>query len=353
MGAVSTPSAAPFTALTRVVAAMSREQPDRVPLALQLTLHGGQLLGMSIREFYADPRNVVERQVRLREKFGSDTVSGTWYAPLEYEAWGGEILWFDDGPPNAGAPLFTAERIPFLEAPRPQGSPRAMAMLESVAALRERLGPDVPIVGGVVSPNSLPIMLMGFEGYLRLLLDDRPRWEQLVRTVETWTVAWGNAQIAAGASALAYFDPVASSTIVPPALYRETGQQVAKRVTPQLKGGTVTMLASGRTVPVIGDIAETGTLAVGISSLDDLDDAVAACRGRLAIVGALNGIEMRHWTPLQAEAEVRRMIRAAAPGGLMICDNHGEIPFSVGDETLFAIRDAVHRWGRFPLDPEV
>lgn len=350
---MTVPTAVPHTPLTRVVAALSRQQPDRVPLALQLTLHGGRILGMSIREFYADPANVVEGHVRLREKFGSDTVPGTWYAPLEHEAWGGDVIWFDDGPPNAGAPIFGPEGIPFLEPPRPEDSPRAMGMLISIAGLRERLGPDVPIVGGVVSPNSLPIMLMGFEPYLRLLLDDRPRWERLVRTIEPWTVAWGNAQLAAGATALAYFDPVASSTIVPPELYRETGQQVAKRVIPQLRGGTVTLLASGRTVPVIPDIAETGTMALGISSLDDLDEAAAACRGRLAIVGALNGIEMRHWSPAQAEAEVRRMIRAAAPGGLMICDNHGEIPFAVGEETLLAIREAVHRWGRFPLDPAV
>lgn len=346
-------SAAPMTALDRVVTALGRGQPDRVPLALQTTLHGGQILGMSIKAYYADPKNVVEGHIRLRDRYGSDTVPGSWYAPLEYEAWGGEVLWFDDGPPNAGAPLFKAEHIALLEAPRPQDSPRALAMLASITGLRERLGPDVPIVGGIVSPNSLPIMLMGFEGYLRLLLDDRPGWDRLVRIVEGWSIAWGKAQLAAGASALAYFDPMASSTIIPPTLYRETGKVVAQRVLPQLPCGTVTMLASGRTLPVIDDIADTPTMGVGISSLDDLDEAVAACRGRLSIVGALNGIEMRRWTPADAEAEIRRTIRSAASTGLLICDNHGEIPFAVKDETLLAIAEAVRRWGRFPLDPEV
>jgi uroporphyrinogen decarboxylase len=341
-----------MTPLARVVTALTQGQPDRVPLALQLTLHGGQLLGMSIEAFYSDPKHVIEGTIRLHDRYRADAVPGTWYAPIEYEAWGGEVIWFDDGPPNSGAPLFAAEQIPFLDAPKPADSPQALGMLAYVAGLRERLGPDVPIIGGVVSPNSLPIMLMGFEGYLRLLLEDRPRWERLMHVVEGWTVAWGKAQLAAGASALAYFDPVASSTIVPPTLYRETGQQVAKRVIAQLGCATATMLASGRTLPVIPDIAETGTIAVGVSSLDDLDEA-AACRGRLAIVGALNGIEMRRWTPEQAEAEVRRTIRAAASGGLLLCDNHGEIPFSVRDETLLAISEAVHRWGRFPLDPDL
>ncbi len=342
-----------LTPLGRVVAALTRQTPDRVPLILPLTLHGGQALGISIREFYSDPRNVIEGQVRLHDRYGADAVPGSWYAPLEHEVWGGEVLWFDDGPPNAGLPIVTAERIPLLESPRPEDSPRSMAMLEAIAGLRERLGPDVAIIGAVVSPNSLPIMLMGFEPYLQLVLDRRPLWDRLVRVVEEWSVAWGNAQLAAGASGLVYFDPMASSTIVPPALYRATGKRVATRVIARLAGPTVTMLASGRSIPVIGDLAETGTLGVGISSLDDVDEAAALCRGRLAIVGALNGIEMRHWSAADAEAEVRRLVRAAGPGGLVVCDNHGEIPFPVTDETLMAIADAVRRWGRYPLSPDV
>lgn len=343
-----------YTPVTRTVTALTRGQPDRVPFALALTLHGGQILGMSIKEFYADPKNVVEGHVRLHDRYGADIVPGTWYAPLEHEAWGGDVTWFDDGPPNSGAPVITdPEQILSLEAPRPEDSRRTLGMLESIAGLRARLGPDVAILGGVVSPNSLPIMLMGFEAYLNVLLERRDLWDRLVRVVEEWTVAWGNAQLAAGATGLAYFDPVASSTIVPPSLYRETGKVVAKRTIARLNGATATLLASGRTIPVAGDIAETGTLALGISVLDDLDEATAACRGRLAVVGALNGIEMRHWSAADAEAAVRRVIRAAAEGGLVVCDNHGEIPFYVADDTLMAIADAVRTWGRYPIAPDV
>lgn len=343
-----------MTPVERVSAVLGRTTPDRVPLALALTLHGGKALGMSIRDFYADPRNVVEGHVRLHARYGADIVPGTWYAPLEHEAWGGDVLWFDDGPPNAGAPVIRRpEQIASLEAPRPADSPRAMAMLSSIAGLRERLGPGVAILGGVVSANSLPIMLMGFEAYLNLLLEQRPLWERLVRTVEEWTVAWGNAQLAAGATGLAYFDPMASSTIVPPELYRATGRVVATRTIARLNGPTVTLLASGRTLPVVDDVAATGTRGLGISSLDDLEEASAACRGKLAVVGALNGIEMRRWTPADAEAHVRRVIRWAGPGGLVVSDNHGEIPFPVADETIMAIAEAVRRWGRYPIAPDV
>jgi uroporphyrinogen decarboxylase len=59
---------------------------------------------------------------------------------------------------------------------------------------------------------------------------------------------------------------------------------------------------------------------------------------------------MRRWTPEQAELAVKRAIAKAGPGGgFILSDNHGEIPFQVSDEILLAIREAVDRWGRYPL----
>ena len=72
---------------------------------------------------------------------------------------------------------------------------------------------------------------------------------------------------------------------------------------------------------------------------------------RISLLGNLNGIEMRRWTPEQAEAEVKRAIaKAGRGGGLLLGDNHGEIPWQVPDKVLLAISDAVERWGRYPLD---
>ncbi len=348
---MSTMNAPVVTRLERVTAALQRREADRVPVGLAVGLHGARELGITLRELFSDPRNVVEADLRMFAKYGSDILAATWFAPMEHEAWGGEVLWFDDGPPNAGAPVIRgAESIARLEAPRVGDLPRGRWMLEAIAEMRRRLGPDVPILGGVVSPHSLPVMLMGFEAYLNLILERRDLYERLTATIEEWTVAWGNAQLAAGATALAYFDPVASSTILPPDLYRETGFPVARRTISRLNGPTVTFLASGRSLPVIPDLVRTGTLAIGPSVMDDMQEVVAACRGKATIVGNLNGIEMRHWTPQQAEAKVRELISAAAPGGgLIVCDNHGEIPIQVPEETILAISEAVRTWGRFPI----
>ncbi|MCI5160351.1 MAG: methylcobamide--CoM methyltransferase MtbA, partial [Candidatus Electrothrix sp. AUS1_2] len=82
----------------------------------------------------------------------------------------------------------------------------------------------------------------------------------------------------------------------------------------------------------------------------DLAELKRACRGRLTVLGNLNGIEMRRWTPQQAAEKVRKAIdQAGAGGGFILSDNHGEIPWQVGEEVLLAISDAVHTWGVYPL----
>ena len=59
---------------------------------------------------------------------------------------------------------------------------------------------------------------------------------------------------------------------------------------------------------------------------------------------------MRHWTREKAFSIVKQVISDAAPGGgFILSDNHGEIPLQVPDEVLFAIRDAVYEYGRYPI----
>src|SRR6185369_8382880 len=162
---------------------------------------------------------------------------------------------------------------------------------------------------------------------------------------------WANAQLEAGATAICYFDPVSSPTIIPRNTYLTTGFEVAKATLSRIKGPTATHMASGRCLGILDDLTLTGTAAVGVSVLEELAAVKAACRGKLTVLGNLNGIEMRTWTPEMAAGKVREAIAQAAPGGgFILADSHGEVPWPVSEEVLLAISDAVHTWGRYPID---
>jgi len=213
------------------------------------------------------------------------------------------------------------------------------------------VGDDAPIIGVVMSPFSLPVMQMGFDKYIELMYERVELFERLMKINEEFCVQWANAQLEAGATAICYFDPVSSTTIIPKELYLKTGFEVAQRTLARIKGPTATHLASGRCLPIVDDISRTGTAVVGTSVLEDLSEMKAACRGKLTVLGNLNGIEMRRWTPEETEKVVKTAIAKAGPGGgYILADNHGEIPWAVPDEVLLAISEAVNKWGRYPLD---
>ncbi len=345
-------SADKTTALERVLATLGHREPDRVPCFLLVTMHGAKELGLTIREYFSRAEHVAEGQIRLRQKYRHDCLYPFFYAAVEIEAWGGEVHYAEDGPPNSGTPfLRRAEEIEGLEPPKIGDCPCLVKVLRATAMLKARVNGTVPIVGVVMSPLSLPVMQMGFDAYFDLMFERPELFAQLMRVNEEHCVAWANAQLEAGATAICYFDPVSSTTVLPRDQYQAIGFAVARRTLARINGPTATHLASGRGLPIIDDLARTGTAIIGTSALEDLAEMKAACRGKLTVLGNLNGIEMRRWTPEQAEAAVRQAIAKAGPGGgFILADNHGEIPWQVPDEVLHAVTEAVCRWGRYPLE---
>ncbi len=341
-----------MTSTERVSTTLGHQEPDRVPLLLPTILQGARELGLSIREYFSSADHVIEGQQRLRARYRGDGLFGFLYAAQEIEAWGGETVFIDDGPPNAGAPVIrSADDIEGLEPPRVEDSAVLVRVLEVISGLKDRVGDDAPILGVAIAPFSLPVMQMGFEAYLDLMHDRPPVLERLLRINEAFCVEWCNAQLAAGATAISYTDPVSSPSIVPPALARQYAFPSAARVLGALEGPAAAGLAAGRCLPILDDIAGYGAVGVSASCHEDLAQIKAACAGRLTVMGNLNAIEMRRWTADEAERQVRAAIAAAAPGGgFVLTDNHGEIPWQVPDEILEAISEAVHRWGRYPLD---
>ncbi|MFC1556097.1 uroporphyrinogen decarboxylase family protein [candidate division KSB1 bacterium] len=341
-----------MTSLQRVLTALSHKEPDRVPFFLLLTMHGAKELGMSLKEYFSKGENVAEGQIRMRDKYRHDCVNNVFYGAIEIEAFGGEVIFNDDGPANSGRPIISSfEDIQSLQTPVIKDSPCLFEVLKATELLKSKIRDDAPILGLVISPFSLPVMQMGFDKYIELIYERPDLLDILMKKNEEFCVNWANAQLEAGATAIAYFDPVSSPTITPRELYLKTGFEVAKRTIPRIKGPTATHLASGRCLPIIDDLAETGTLGVGTSTIEDLGEMKTACKGKLSILGNLNGIEMRHWTDEQAEKIVKEAIaKAGQGGGFILADNHGEIPLQVPGDVLTAISDAVHKWGEYPLD---
>ncbi len=340
-----------MTSLERVLTTLGHREPDRVPLFLLLTMHGAKELGLGIKEYFSKAEHVVEGQMRMLKKYGHDCLYPFFYAPVEVEAWGGEVVYVEDGPPNSGEPFIASpKQIAGLIPPDASTTPCLRKVLDAVTGIKSRIGDRAPIIGVVMSPFSLPVMQMGFGPYLDLMYEQPDIFRRLMRVNEAFCADWANAQLAAGATAICYFDPVSSPSMVPRELYLETGFVVAKRMLAAINGPVAIHTASGRSLGISDLLQQTGAAVVGVSAEEDLAAMKTAFGGKVTILGNLNGVAMRNWTVRDAEDAVKTAIlKAGSGGGFILADNHGEIPWQVSDDVLLAISEAVRRWGRYPL----
>lgn len=341
-----------MNSLTRVLTALGHQEPDRVPLFLLLSLYGAKELKLTVKDYFSSVDNVVHAQLAMQKKYNNDCLYTFFYAALEVEAWGAEVVFVDDGPPNSGEPMLQSyQQITNMSIPVIDESLSLRRVLEVTSRLKQEVKDSVPIIGVVMSPFSLPVMQLGFEKYIEMLYFNKDSFTKLMKINEEFCVAWANAQIKAGATAICYFNPLASPTIIERNTYFATGYSVDQRTLARINGPTAMHLASGRTLPVLEDIVAMGSAVLGFSGLDSLEHIKKASQNKICLLGNMNAMDMVNWDCQIAEKQVKEIIAATGVGGgLILSDNHGEIPWQVSEDVLLAIGEAVRKWGSYPLN---
>ena len=333
----------------RVVAAFTHKIPDKVPVFLFFTVHGARELGISLREYFSKAEYVADAQLKLVKKFGHDCVYPFFYAAKEAQAFGCSVVFYEDGPPNSGDPVIASyEDIDDLDVPRPD-SPVLEEPLKAIELVAEKVKGEIPIISAVIAPFSLPVMLMGFTKWIELLLfGDKNTRNKLLRKTKKFCVAWANAQFKAGADALGYFDPLATADIITRNEFLRYDFRLTKDTIKKLKGPVAYAGAGGSFNSIIDLLPETGAAGVVVSSKDDLTDVKKKVGDKLVVMGNLNNIEMARWTVEDARKAVRECLgKGAQDGGFILSDQHGEIPYYVGDDVLAAIVETVEKYGRY------
>jgi len=344
------------TSAWRVVEALSGRAADRVPFFLPVTVLGARLLGVSIREYLASPALMVRGQLAWREKLGHDLVTPFHSAAAEVTAFGGEVVYYDDGPPNAGQPPLEldADQLLRLEPPRPEDAPLLRRGLEATRGLAAAVGGEAIVLGAAVGPFSLPAMQLGLPGWLALLHERPDAAAHLARVNAVFCAAWANAQLAAGANAVLVFEPLASRELMEPARWRALGAPATRAAIAGVRGPVLLGFGSAPALGVAAEALELGAAALCAGAGDDLAALKACCRGRALLIGGLDSLPLASGGPDAAQAAVRRALAAAGRGGgFLLSESHGEIPWTTPDETLLAAADAVRRWGTYGAGGEL
>lgn len=338
--------------IDRINSVMDFKEPDYIPLFFTLTYHGARELNMSIYDYFRKPENVAKGQLIMNNKYKFDCLSPFYYSALETEAFGGEVIFRDECPPNAGAPFIKSrEDIMKLEIPNVQDTRCLQKCLTTISILKSETKGRILVVGSVTSPFSLPIMQMGFDKYIELLYEDEEGFNVLMKKNVEFCVEWAKAQLKAGADAISFADPMASTDILSKELYIKKGYNIDKKVINELGCSVAFGLASTRCLPVIDLLKNIGADVITASYNDNLSLVRKIAGKDIVISGNINGLDMSNWNAEDVNINVKDTIRRAGKKpGFILSDSTGEIPWQINDDILYELVESARKWGKYPLD---
>lgn len=340
------------TGMERFGALMSGRTPDRVPIVCNLLDQGAKELGVPLQEYYSRGELVAEGQLRMREKYGYDSLLGMFYSALEAEVLGCRtIVYADDGPPNVGHLVIrTPEDIKKLQLPNDlHDHPRFRELAACTGILKRESAGRWPVLGVVTASFSLPAMLMGIGQWMDLFLSGDPGLrDMLLELCSQFCSRQITALRAAGADLIVYVNPVASATFITSAKFRELALPWVNRDLEQPgPAGVVFFNGGGRINPILADLqANTGIGAYYLNPFDDIAEARRIVGPQALLAGAINDIRLIDWSPEEIDQEVQRIMRDGKEEGGFIFGTL-LMPFKIPDENIKALMDAAVRYGSY------
>ena len=250
--------------------------------------------------------------------------------------------------PRIARPVRTAADIDRLPIPDPEGELRYV--MDAVRTIRRELDGRVPLIGFAGSPWTVGTYMVeggssrNFEHIKGMLYGAPGQLHRLLEVITRATLAYLNAQIAAGAQAVMVFDTWGGA--LTPSDYREFSLRYMQQIVAGLARE-----AEGRRVPVIlftkgggewlGAMAATGCDALGVDWTTDLADARRIVQDKVSLQGNLDP-SVLYAPPAQIREQVGRVLASYGKGpGHVFNLGHGIHP-EVRPEHALAMIEAVH-----------
>ena len=342
-----------MTPLEILTATINGAPTPRIPIFCNLLDQGADELGMSQQEYYSKGEHVAAGQLKLRARYGYDNVWSLFFVGKEAQLLGAkEILYANDGAPNVtDFVIKTYDDIAKFTVPDDITSHPIWAEIAScLKILKAEVGDHHPICAYLTASTTLPVLLMGMEKWMELLLtgpvDLR---DELLRKCSDFFQKEIAAYREAGANVLLYTSPFGTPYFVGMKRFKEFSLPWMRRdLTP---GGIDNIVYYCGTAPlnqaILPMMRDLGITSFYISPLDDLFEAKAIIGKQGLTCGVIDDIKMIHWLPGQTREEVRRICQTGMVGRHFLFGT-GLMPQAIPRKNIHAMIDAAFEFGYYP-----
>lgn len=134
---------------------------------------------------------------------------------------------------------------------------RIPVVLEAIKIIREKVGLDVPIVGGMEGPVTLASDLVSVKSFMKWSLKKTDLFEQALDLATDAAIIYANAMIEAGADIISVADPVASPDLMGPDFFKKFFQARLQQFSSRVDSVTALHIC-GNVNPILSYMADCG-----------------------------------------------------------------------------------------------
>ncbi len=339
-----------MTSRERVLAALRRQEPDRVPWcelgvdrALAQKLMGWpqtptQGLAAAVRNPYT-----LEESRAIANRLGLDSISYILRAPTYAQTQTGV-----DGRSFQGDGLIKTEAdLKMVKLPDPHDDELYAEAEEFVKGKGDYALAFVTRIGMLQT-----VLSLGMEGFATALYDNRPLVEKLLDLYYDWMAVVAERICQMDFDLFITTDDFAfkSALMFSPRIFQELMVPRYRRVVEKITIPWV-LHSDGN----IGEVVET-LLDLGVSGLHPNEKGAMDIRamkrrygGRVCLLGNVDLNLLGMGSPEEVDSEVRELIRDVGPGGGYILTSGNSLASYLKPECVLAMAGAVKKYGRYPI----
>ncbi len=333
-----------MNSMERIAAVLAGEPTDRRAFTATLSLYGARLTRKNAADYYSDPELYAAGQRAVVDLCEPDILFGPFALSFEAEAFGAGVSLFPDSPPMLRKPAVkSAHDIASIKEPILESHPRLRYLVDSVQAVAEDQHGSRPVAGVILAPTDLPILLMGMENWIQILLFEPELAQAWARIALEHFLALAAAYFKAGATFLVsplmmvnpvFMDPAQAERLVKPLLGEAFGQLTGPIVFHH--GGTpiASILNQYKDLPHVAGFV--------LDEKDSFAQARQTLGPHIALLGNMNG-------PLFGSRTVEALTRRAATllddrasdPAFIFATSAADVPYDTNPAALEAVRKIV------------
>ena len=300
--------------------------PSRMPVfCLGLEFHLDRA-GVTDREARLDVEKMVACQVRAVRDYDEDWAAVFPDDYIEFEPLGLSMRDDENHPTMPVAYLsFTRETLHRFRVPEAHKEKRLPIHLKMLRRLKGQLGESVLVMGRIAAPFSAVGLVYGIEELMVGLIAEPELVKDNVKFFVDHQIAFGRAQLEAGADLLWLGDCCAASSFCSPDHFSEFAFDAAAEVAETLTaaGGLLVYHTAETSLEHLAKQVQLPVHAVNCGEGVSIAEAKRALDPKLCLMGNFDPILLRDGSPEQVAEAAERMIGENLPGGRYIF-NTGE-----------------------------